>query len=400
MNRALLVLFSLVSAKVIKFSVSLSPEVPHSFLAKFDIDSDLCSWNVRAKSTIPLKADLLLYSDLTWYWEPSLSCDIKHDIAAQGLPLNLESSLDWSQPQRGNFPFGGSPHVWYFALSSCEVSQPVDLELVLELYSDQNSHFSIEDSFEPVFYSILTVVMFFALRLSGKRLIKQFMKTGDLIIPQFGLCTAVFFAFGGAVMKSGYLWLYYYDGEGWWFCKVLGTMCETLSPLSLFILISLLGRGWTIKQRELPDLGLIVTLFILATVVFWIRVSFEVAFESSVAMHSPYDGSLGIFRVILEIGLTVLLNRLCSGFELSTTGALTRFASQLQQFGTIGCACFPTTGLISWCLSVQDRLRFISYTQNAVLVAAFAMLIFAFRDRSPYLRHSTLSSSVLPQKTS
>jgi hypothetical protein len=368
------------------------------FLDKLDVDSDVCSWTVRVRTLSPIKANLVLFSDLTWYSDPQLSCTDKQALASQVHPISLEGSEDWSQGFTGNFPYSGSPQVWYLALSACELQQPHSFDVVLELYADQNSHFSVEDSFEPMFYSVLSIVHLFVLRLAVKRLLKQFMKTGDLVTPQFGLCTAVTLGFFGSMCKVCHLWLYYYDGEGLWLFNILATMLYTLSFLSLYVLFALLGRGWTTKSKDAPEAELVLPLFILSTLVFWFVVSCSFYVQRSVSMHTPYDGTIGTIRVLLEIGLAVLLNRLCAGLKQATTGALAKFADDLCLWSTVFAASCPVTGVVSWVLLVQGRLKFVTYALHLILLAAYAGLTYTFRDRSPYLRNSSLSSSVLPQR--
>lgn len=384
----LLILFSIASAKVASVSSHISLTQQQVFLAKFGVDSNLCTWNVKVKTPFPLKAQVLIYSDLNWLTNEDLSCEGKLEQADQAYSLELGGSEDWSSPLSSRFEYAGNPQMKYIYLMSCEATEALDFDLFLELYSN-DSHFSIEDSFSPNFYLYLIAVMYAALRFTGQPALEQFKKNEDISNPQFLICLAASFGLFASISKTLHLRQFSEDGVGIWTCNILAMMLEFMSSSALLDLFFCMGRGWAIHKKDV-DTGVAVCLGLLNTGMFWLCVRSFVLFGEEI--HSPYEGSPGLVRIIVEFALALIFSLLSSSLVQDSPIVLASFANRFRWCALAYCLAFPTIGVASWYLAAHQRLRFIAYTQNAVLGLALAGMAIIFRERSHFLQNYALKA--------
>ena len=226
--------------------------------------------------------------------------------------------------------------------------------------------------------------------------VREALKHDHVDSPTMGAVLAIYMELLNIIMQTIHLYIYDYNGQGFFILDMLSTVCEMNSQFIISSMLVLIAYGWTITDVDILEdvryvaLGMGVLLVHTMT-------SFLTAFDDG-AHHKyhDYSGFQGIILVTLRIGIYAV-------FMYGITRTIQTVPSKTQVFlkalavsGTLYMLAFPILWFASFLFINENYVnRWIVF--GNMFIQLFAIIIFLnqLSKKSSKFREANLKKNVL-----
>jgi len=379
--------------KVVRGSVTLSPDSPVVLLSKFAFGTGIS--RTEANIIVPgaQTVDALLVLDEDWDRFLSASCPQKFEIARAKHTVHGKGEV--YQPLKQHV----RPHVWYVAVANCNPTATIPVNFEIQFLNRQDSHFPFDQEGLYELYTIVLLVffvagVFYCYRLLGS--VKTLGTTPPMLII---LSCVLVFEFVRVLLEWINLRVFSASGEAYWTLELFSELLLWGSQLLLSFMFIALSSGWTLTHPTIaPNFPLLNPLisgaivFVHMVVVLWSRLS------DDPTKHHDWESLPGFIFAVLRLLLFAwsfyLLKETAK--EVSNHNAKFLFITRLGVFITLWFLSFPFLLLLATIFAEYLRTKVITIGLVTVQSVALFGLANLFLSRGRFFKLSTLSDSILP----
>lgn len=377
------------------------------YLSKFAFDIGRGNFSARLKLVQPLPADanltLHVYLDENWHAVEALKeCD-RHSLAKQIRPIVLPRGLvsNWSSAITGTLNQYVRPHVWYFAVSSCEegASLPIDptqLRFEITMKQGTGSHFSSEQKGMLPVQTFLCVVYTGFILLVLRRISAFFGSAGSVHPVINMLLGGLVVQYVARVAHVGHLWRYAGDGMGCRGLEIFSEVLVILSQVTQTTLMILIGAGYTLLQAKLGGLDIVVFAWIVVGGMHMILVAIEKRQDDASNKWHENEGTVGWVLLVMRLALYACFLAVLQRTSREGGFRLQHFLAQFRIAGSAYFLAYPSFFLLAKVFAPYWRHRVMTTGLTCMEMGSNVYLVSLFLTRGEYFRVSTLSASELP----
>lgn len=379
---------------------------PWLYLGKFGFDIGVGTYRVRAQLAQigprpPYNYSFETYLDEDWPAVDEIAdpCNRSH-LAKRSRSVIVGRRGEWGPWSNGSVRQNVRPHVWYFAISACNQTEPWDrgYKIKFEFAAQQpdTSHFSYEQkrmtTGNLAVLMFLTVFMF----LYSKRVYAFFLSNGSVHPVIWTLTAVLILQYLAQTLHTGHLLVYRSNGSGVAALELLSEIMFMLSQIAQTSLLILIALGYTLLTQGLGELDLVIPLYMIVGVAHVILVLIvKLQDEASHRFHE-YEGPAG--WVLLVLRLVLFAWFIWAAQSTGAEGGF-RLRSFLRRFtfaGSLYFLSYPAIFLIVDIFAPYLRAPIMASGQMVMQMASNVWLAWLFLNRGDYFKVSTLSSSLLP----
>ncbi|OMJ87697.1 hypothetical protein SteCoe_10541 [Stentor coeruleus] len=400
-------LVQLAQCKITTTTVSLSSDNPWKYVSKFAPDKGISTWQMKAKFAKPVNQSSeefgifkgSVYIDTKWQDALSQSsCEAQEKATQRYREISIPLNGEWSKSVDGTMVTKDSYHFWYFALSSCSISQRQKVKVEIQFTQPDGSQFSIEEQgLNNIFIAVLVIFLIFLYR-NLKKLISNFKKTDNLEIHLLILNIAIACEFIAILCEVVHLWIYSSNGKGLGALDVFYQIFDSLSSISITILLIIISTGWTIKYKDFPDFELLLPICFLVVVLNIMIIGLGRITQDASNKNSDFECVPGYILIVIRILMWIWFIFNSKDLYVKASCQLENFLNRFVFVSSMYFVALPIVIIASWFLEPYRRNAFVVVGVNTVQVIVFFYLTHLFSEKSAFYKVSTISESVLPGK--
>lgn len=147
------------------------------------------------------------------------------------------------------------------------------------------------------------LIFLLALWKNLRRIIDNFNNTDDIEPAFLILNISIMCEFFGILFEILHLWIYLYNGRGFFIFDFFYSSLNAISSLLITIMFILMATGWTLKYKEFPDAELAVPIIMIAVLFNLIMIGIGNVTNDSYYKFSEYEGISGNLLIFLRLAL-------------------------------------------------------------------------------------------------
>jgi hypothetical protein len=384
------------------------PEQPWQYLGKFGYGIGSGDYSLRARvanhdfleSTTHLDFDLFLDEDWTGVESLPACQRAVHGPSRRTLNIDLPATGEWGWWWRGSVIQVVRPHIWYFALSSCNqrYSQNNTLIIDYEIHFQQGdgSEFSFEMRY-MLFANAAAVLIVSAFLWQYGVWFRSFRQsTGSVHAVIWILTGSVALQYAGQILRAAHLYKFGHDGVGFQHFDLLSEILLMVSQVMQCILLIVIALGYTITHSTLDKLELVKPLSFAMSIVHAVLVGISKLHGGTSLKNHENDDVIGWLLLAFRLVL-------CAWFLLATQAAqekgcfqLQSFLSQFQIAGSVYFLAYPLMFLVVQVCAPYLQHPIMQTGLLAMQTACNGWFASLFLTRGAYFKTSVLSLPLLP----
>lgn len=292
------------------------------------------------------------------------------------------------------------PHIWYFALSSCNQRHTQNNTLIIdyEIHLEQgdSSEFSLEMRYMlPANAVAMLASSVFFLRYAVR--CQAFRRSmGSLHVVIWILTGAMLLQYVGQVLHIAHLCTYGQDGVGLQIFDLLSEVLLMMSQVVQATLLIVIALGYTIIHSTFDELELAKPILLGVSMIHAVLVGISKLHDDTSLKHHENNGVVGwlllAFRLVLYAWFLAATqaSQQKGGFQLQS------FLHQLQMAGSVYFLAYPLIFLVVQACAPYLQHPIMQTGLLAVQTACNSWLSDLFLSRGAYFKTSVLSLPLLP----
>jgi len=400
-----------IHGKIQKGTVSLGNtalDKPWQYLSKFGYEIGSGDYSLRARirnhdvleNTGHVDFDLFLDED--WGKVESLApCQrAVHGPSRRTLNIDLPATGEWGWWWRGSVIQVVRPHIWYFALSSCNQLHMQNITFIIdyELHLQQadGSEFSLEIRYMlPA--NVAALLAFSAFAIGYVFRCRAFCKsTGTAHLVIWILTGSMALQYAGQVLHMAHLCKYCQNGEGLQHLDLLSEVLLMMSQVIQSTLLIVIALGYTILYSTMDKLEIVKPVSLAMSVVHAILVGFSKVQKESSWKHHERDDMIGWLILAIRLLLYAWFLVATQSSQQKGSFQLQSFLHQFQMTGSIYFLAYPVILTIVQACAPYLQHPIMQTGLLAMQTACNGWLASLFLSRGAYFKISVLSLPLLP----
>jgi hypothetical protein len=402
----------LVGAKLQSGTVRIGGDDPSwEYVSKFGFGIGEGEYAVRVRLVEPLSQnwtlfslDLDLYLDEDWdLVETMPECSrVGVSTSRRTFRLDVPPDGDWGRWSSGGVFQVIRPHIWYFALSNCDVRPSRKLQqshlFEFEFMARQNggSEFSIEMKYMlPANIIGLAAFTGFLVR-HASRCRRFFHEVGSVHFVILALSLAMLLQYAGQVLHTLHLLKYSQDGIGMHSIDVLSEILFMLSQVVQTSLLIVIALGYSLFHCSLRELELVKPICLGVSLLHAALVGYGKLHDDGALKYHENEGTVGWVLLSIRLVLYVWFLRAVQASQQKGGCRLQDFLQEFQVAGSVYFLSYPLIFIMVQVLAPYLQHPILQTGLLAMQTCSHVWLGGLFLSRSNYFKVSVLSSSLLP----
>jgi len=375
---------------------------PWLYLGKFGFDRGLGSYSVRAQlvqmgGDPPGNFSLGIFLDEDWH-----TVEARTDLCERKILSKRERDCivgpegEWGPWCEGTVRQSVRPHVWYFAVSVCNLadvySRTYRIDFEFEAKQPDASHFSYEQKWF-LLGNKLGLLGFTAFMLFYILKVYSVSEAHPLI---WTLTVILVLQYAAQALHTGHLLSYGQNGIGLKGLEIISEILFMLSQMGQTSLLILIALGYTLLQSSLGELDLVIPLYMVVGAAHIILVLIvELRDEASSTFHD-HEGPVGWLLILLRLLLYAWFLWAVQSTWAEAGMRLRTFLRRFSIAGSLYFLAYPASLIFVDLFAPYLRAPILASGQMVMQMASNVWLSYLFLNRGEYFEVSSMSTSILP----
>lgn len=390
---------------------SMEPEQPWQYLSKFGYGIGSGDYSLRARvrnygfldSAAYLDLDLFLDEDWTMVESLPACQRAARGPSRRTLSIDLPATGEWGWWWRGSVNQVVRPHIWYFALSSCNQRHTLNHTFIIDyeihLTQGDSSEFSLEMRYMLPAHAVAALAFSLFLCRYAVRCQAFWRSAGSVHVVIWILTGAMVLQYVGQVLHIAHLCIYSHDGVGLQTFDLLAEVLFMMSQVIQATLLIVIALGYTVIHSTMDELELVKPILFAVSVVHAVLVGISKLHDGTSVKYHENNGVVGwlllAIRLVLYTWFLVATqaSQQKGGFQLQS------FLHQFQIAGSLYFLAYPFIFLVVQACAPYLQHPIMQTGLLAMQTACNSWLAGLLLSRGAYFKTSVLSLPLLPDCT-